>query len=596
MSATVDFMAGLADMDDAEIAALAYLSPAYHFASFVTIRDAGGNTIRPKPNILQLRMSEAYETLRDLGVKVRLIVVKPRRAGCSSFASHIVYHHGQRFACEGITISDVKGHSAELMGKVKDYTTVDLFPWGNRMTNDTAHSLAWDNGTKWTIDSAENPDAGVGGTRQLGHFSEVSKWPKTAQRNDKRTMAAVLPSLSGQGTVAIAESTPEGAMGWMYDTWCEAWTLDHYLEMFDKGFRPEEQWVKVFAAWFEFDENQRQTPVSEVERKHLEATLDNDERDGIEKWQWTWEQIAWRRDTIKSVCNGDPKVFQFYYPSDEISCWTASGAPRFDMGRLLDMEAIAKGIIPDTGYLVQQDSGYVTFHPVRDGSGEILIYEEPQEGFRYLVTGDPATGESQTVGEDPDASSVLLLRKGYFDSTREIWRPARVVARVRGGFRGDDDVMAGHMVRLSKFYGNALCVLEVNQGLQVLRCLLDAGAPLFKRRPESAKTREQQEQYGFKLTDREQRRMIIEGLAAAIRENEIDVPDLHVIGELKTFIVKPDGRAEAANGRHDDDVMALAMGWECLPSAGEYKIHKLKQKDPSDRKSWRSVSNVKRGW
>jgi hypothetical protein len=343
-----------------ELQALALRSPAVHFSCFVTIKDKNNAELMPTPNVMQLRMSEAYETLRTLGVKVRIIVVKPRRAGCSSFASHICYHHGQSTPVEGISISDIDLHSKEIMEKLSGYSKTDTFPWDNPQVKDIAHSLAWRNGTKWTVDSAQNKDAGIGGTRQVGHFSEVSKWPKTQTRNDKATMASVLPSLSGMDSVVIAESTPEGASGWMYDTWQEAVTLEQFLAMWEAGIRPENQWVKVFAAWWEFDDNAKATRCTEAEIARLRATLDEHERQEIALYQLTWEQIAWRRETIKSDCAGDPKKFTFYYPSDEFSCWTASGAPRFDIGTLLEMEATARGVAYDTGYLVTQDNGVVS--------------------------------------------------------------------------------------------------------------------------------------------------------------------------------------------------------------------------------------------
>lgn len=595
---TERFADSLTGKTDEEIEALAYLSPAVHFACFVTIRDKNNRPIQPVPNILQIRMSEAYETLSSMGVRVRIIVVKPRRAGCSTFASHILYHHSQRTPCEGLTISDIKDHSAELMDKIKEHHRGDSYPWGHRMMKDAAHSLAWDNGTKWTIDTAENPDAGVGGTRQLFHASEVSKWPQTLTKNDKKTMAAALPSFSGMDTVVIAESTPERAAGWHYSTWGDAVTLDEFIRMYDEGIRPEEVWVKVFAAWFEFDDNQRQNPVSDAEIVQIKRTLTERERNGIQKYGWTWEQVAWRRDIIASVCNGDPKIFDFYYPEDEVTCWLAGGSPRFDVGILAEMETRARAVIPDTGYLVTQDTGKVIFQHVRDGSGEIIIWEQPRDGLRYLGTLDPATDETQTIGADPDRHSVSIWRAGYHDTTHDRWMPAKKVARVKGPLYADGDIVAGHAVRLSRYFGNCIFVQEVNCGLDILRLMRDAGVPLYKRRALSHKTNQVVEQYGFKLNDQQERNAVIEGLAAAIRQEAIEVHCLHSLGEYKLFVIKPNGRAEAAPGAHDDDVMADAMAWECMPSATEFKEQRAKRVDPPDRgkNGWRQVNNVQRGW
>lgn len=232
-------IARLAEAGDEEMKAAAIRSPAIHFALFCRIADDNGDIICPVPNILQLRMNEAYEVMRELGVRVRIIVTKPRRAGCSSFVEHIGYHTAMSRPIEGITISDNKEHSAEAMAKLQRYAEFDSFPWGIRQVQDAEHSVAWSNGSKWTVDTAMNPDAGAGGTRQFGHFSETSKWPQTTNHSDEKTMTCVMPSLSGMSTTVFSESTPEGARGWQYRTWSEdSMTLDQFLGEWTNGFRP----------------------------------------------------------------------------------------------------------------------------------------------------------------------------------------------------------------------------------------------------------------------------------------------------------------------------------------------------------------------
>jgi hypothetical protein len=593
------FAASLEGCTDEELLSLAYVSPAVHFTTCVTIKDKNNQPLQnPVPNILQLRMSAAYETLLDLGVqKIRIIVVKPRQVGCSTFAQHIVYHFGQTQAVEGIVISDVKAHSAELLEKLKGYGKSDRFPWDHDM-DVVRNGVSWSNGTKWTVDSAENPDAGVGGTRNAGHFSEVAKWPQTEIKNATKTMSAVLPSIDGKPSVVFAESTPEGAFGWFYKTYSEAVTLEKMLAMVADGTAPEEQWVKVFAGWWEFEDYRQDRPVTGNELAMIQQTLTPREAEGIKRFGWDWEQIAWRRTTIAAKCNGSERIFDTYYPQDDVSCWAASGSPRFDMPVLLDLDAVAKGMIPDTGVLVEQPGGSMSFVRQIDGKGEIQVWETPMVGRRYVVVCDPATGESQTIGKDPDSTSIQVWRARFFDAALGRIMPARLVARVRSPFYGDDDIAAGHIVRLSNYYGRAIVGLEVNQGLQVLRLLKDAGVPLYKRVVEDAKTKSKVEQYGFKLTSDDQRRLVIEGLAAAIRSRELEVFCPKWIHEAKVFVVKPNGRAEAAQGEHDDDVMAAAMAWEIMPNATEFREHRAKNVDPRDRGQggWRQVNAVKRGW
>jgi hypothetical protein len=597
-------MARLADAPEEDILVAATVSPVIHFSMFCKIRDEDNAVISPRPNILQLRIAEAYETLKALGVRVRIIVTKPRRAGCSSFVEHIGYHEAMRRPIEGLTIADDKEGSKAAMAKLESYGKFDSFPWGVSIDQQSTTSLTWSNGNKWTVNTARNPDAGAGDTRQFGHMSETSKWPKTLTLNDARTMACAIPTFSGMDTTIISESTPEEAAGWQFDTWDgpSMW-LSEFMERWKAGYRPEEQWIKVFAAWYEFEKNCRQTPCTEPEIEEMKATLSTVEDEEIAKYGLTWEQVAWRRETLKNKCQGDEKTLAFYYPSDPVTCWLQSGTARFDLAKLADLKHRAETLQPDRGYLVRQaGGGSVVFQAQYDGSGVIEVFEHPKERMTYLVACDPATGKSQTKGADPDATSILVLRGKYYDLDLQRSIPAKVVARVRAPLFDDDDVVGGHIERLSAWYGGCIVALEVNQGLHILRVLKDAGVPLYKRIVESAKTKQTEEQYGFKLTDANQRRMVIDGLAAAMRNDELDIPCPHILGQMMKFVRKPNGRAEAAPGAHDDDVMALAMGWEIIPSATIYTRRSVRDVDPSDmakpgrKTGWRVVGNAKQGW
>jgi hypothetical protein len=589
MSLVERFAYTLANSTNEQLASMAMTSPAVHFASCVVIQNKENVEINPVPNILQLRMSEAYEVCQALGVPCRMIVCKPRQVGCSTFGSHIVYHHGMRNRTTGLTISDLARNSAKLMDKVRDYGRCDRFPWGHRMVKDTAAGLRWTNGTEWEIDSAENPKAGIGVTRQAFHASEVGKWPKTGVKNDKRVMSAVLPSLSKGASVVIAESTPDGAVGWMYETWTQAVTIERFLELKESGRDGGMVWIKVFAAWFEFEEHKRPVGASEIEM--IQRSMNDREQVGIERYGWTWEQIAWRRDQIRTECGGSEDTFDEYYPEDDQRCWAVSGRPRFNMSALMAMEARARGVQFESGLLTLQDNGSVAWAGRSDGLGEVRVWEGPREGYRYLVGCDPATGESQTTGKDPDRSSIQVWRQAYYDADTGIERRAKLVARVAGPFFGDGDVVAGHIVRLSRWYGGALVVPEVNMGLHVVEHLKESGVPLYRRIVPSARIGSTVEQIGFKLTDREQRRSIVEALATAIREDQLEVYCLDWIREAKAFITTNGGRDEARAGEHDDDILCGGMCWYALPSATEYRRSVRRKRKPRDWNSWKRVGD-----
>jgi hypothetical protein len=944
------FRENMRGKSDAELAEMALGSPAVHFASCVTIHNKDNEVTRPVPNILQLRMSEVYELCMALGVPCRMIVCKPRQVGCSTFASHICYHHGMRWRSAGITISDKSANSQKLMMKVRDYGVVDRFPWGIRQLKDTSMGLSWTNGTRWEVDSAENWKAGIGDTRQVFHSSETAKWPKTGVKNDKRVMAAVLPSISKGRSVVIAESTPEGANGWFYETWQEAVDVDEFLERRASGVDSGIVWIKVFAAWFEFVEHQRKEKVKEHERVEMERSITEREV-ALRERGISWEQLAWRRDMIRTECGGSEDIFDEYYPEDDVrclkhdtlvptargmlpislvqvgdklsngtvvavsktgyrpvhevetsrgfrlectydhrlklaggggfvravdsvgsvvelaapifseedyvhewvgpagvqcrlpitedwarfigyyegdgsfyknqlslvvgskdedmkpllldlwlrlfgtipqerkfkharchelraassdyaalfdalgltdtsgewrkrkvgvpefiwrcpkpvvreflrglfeadghvrsrgtavqffskhkrfcqdvlllllgfgvhgklrpvtaklkgkeypgwqiviykgyvgryfekigflsarkqaegngrfhvknngrksevlgmedevvryseqaeerevwdltmsnkpefcangimvhNCFAVSGRPAFDVEALMAMEKRARGISASTGHLVMQESGSVSWSPRSDGGGDIQVWEEPREGCRYLVACDPATGEDQTTGKNPDRTSIGVWRQGYFDPVTGIDHRTRLVARVRSPFFGAGDEVAGHIMRLSRWYGGAIVVIEVNMGIHVVDRCKEAGIPLYMRKVPSARIGSEVMQYGYKLRDPEQRRQAVDALRVAIREQALDIACMDWIHEAKMFVVAKNGREEARGGEHDDDILMSAMAWYSMTSATEYRRTVRKRKLPSDYHSWKRIGSASRGW
>ena len=589
------FAESLGGRSDLELGEMALGSPAVHFATCVTIHNKNNEVERPMPNILQLRMSEVYEVCMMLGVACRMVVCKPRQVGCSTFASHICYHHGMRWRSAGITISDKSANSQKLMLKVRDYGVVDRFPWGIRQLKDTSMGLSWTNGTRWEVDSAENWKAGIGDTRQVFHSSETAKWPKTGVKNDARVMAAVLPSISKGRSVVIAESTPEGANGWFYDTWQSSVTLDDFIERRESGEDEGIAWVKVFAAWYEFAEHRRKGDLSEREQVEMERSM-NAREVALRERGITWEQLAWRRDMIRLECGGSEDIFDEYYPEDDVRCFAVSGRPRFDVESLMAMEKRAMGIGFSTGHLVTQGNDIVVWSGRGDGGGDIMMWEEPREGCRYLLGCDPATGEDQTTGKNPDRTSILMWRQGYFDPVTGIEHRTKLVARVRPPFFGDGDEVAGHILRLSRYYGGATVVIEVNMGIHVVDRCKDAGVPLYMRKVPSARVGTEVMQYGWKLKDAEQRRQAVDALAVAVREGVLDIGCKEVIREMKMFVVGKNGREEARGGEHDDDVLCAAMSWASMASASEFRRVLRRRRKPVDWKDWKRVGSVGRGW
>ena len=69
------------------------------------------------------------------------------------------------------------------------------------------------------------------------------------------------------------------------------------------------------------------------------------------------------------------------------------------------------------------------------------------------------------------------------------------------------------------------------------------------------------EKYGFS-TNSATRPAMLQQLKEAIDNQLVTIYDKPTINEMFSFIVRPNGRAEAERGAHDDLVMSLAIAWQ----------------------------------
>ena len=362
---------------------LAGAAPSVHFETCAKIKDArtkaffrpDGKDSRPGVNVLQRRIQEAYEVLYAIGYEaIRIIVTKIRQCGGTTVSQHVIYHLCKRKNTDALVIADTVPRAKEVLQRFRDFDRHDKFPWCNPLTGQ-ATNMAWANGSTATITSAESRNPGIAAPRQAVLFSESCKYPRGGVVDDKDIVASVMPSLNDAGLV-IMESTPEGASGAHYDLWQKALDLDEFLKALQAGeHRPGNGWVKVFAAWFEFEENSY--PVTPKMRDDIQRTLTNRERNGIDKYGWTHEQIYWRRATIDAECGGSAELFDEYYPEDEVSC--IEGSIRVPTQR---------GLIPISEVIAGDVSNGQRVMATRDNGIKQTVVLTTHQGFRVVCTPD----------------------------------------------------------------------------------------------------------------------------------------------------------------------------------------------------------------
>ena len=225
----------------------------------------------------------------------------------------------------------------------------------------------------------------------------------------------------------------------------------------------------------------------------------------------TEEQIAWRRARWRNL----RELAKQEYAEDALACFLASGECVFDM------EAVERAAAIAGRALETQDNG------------RLRIWFPPSRGRQYVIGVDPAGG-----GSEGDYACAQVIERTL----------GLQCAELHGHFPPFE--LAQRVAALGALYERALIAVERNNhGYGVLAHLselqydnlyVQAGQPGW-------------------LTTAATRPAMIENLAMIVKEQ----PDLfhsdQLFAELKTFVRHGDGHAEAAEGSHDDCVMAMAI-------------------------------------
>lgn len=243
-----------------------------------------------------------------------------------------------------------------------------------------------------------------------------------------------------------------------------------------------------------------------------EETLSEEERSLMERHGLTLEQVGFRRGMKASF----RELARQEYAEEAEECFLASGACVFDS------EAIARrmGETPEAAAKRQ--------------GGALEIWYPPVAGRRYLVAVDTAGGGAEG---DFAAVEVVDVETGL--------QCAELKARL-GALE-----LAERSAALAAEYNRALLVVERNNHgagvLAYLECLCRY-EPLY----------EQEGQRGW-LTTSVSRPAMLGKLGAALSERPEIFASRRLLAECRSFVRHANGRAAAAEGEHDDCVMAMAL-------------------------------------
>lgn len=585
------------------------------------ISDKSKNLIKPQLNYMQARMTEIVRFCREHGVPCRIINLKPRQKGSSTFSVWLGYCLASNKPVSGMVIGGEHSQGANLLGMMRTYAQNDPF---SRSCTVNQRVARWDNGSTFHQSTARNFNAGRSGTYQFLLATEVARWSEEGVANAADVLSGILKTVPPvEDTVVILESTARGATGDFYERYQGALSFEDFKSAVEAGKLPENSYIKLFTAWFEFADSA--IKLTDAQRGEIMDTLDASqeyfgEKELMDRFMTTapdgtqrlgsvvegvdvWEQLAWRRWAIREECKRDAEAFEEDYPSDEDSAFRKSGRLRFNKTglRILNDESIRW--IPKFGILTPANESSAAFVATdNEADAYVWMYEEAREQMRYIIGVDVATGASQTSGADPDNHGVLVVRAGYWDDSGR-WHRSRVVARLGQMVRGkqeccwDIDVLAEHVILLARLYGNCKIVPEVNgPGLSFIEAIKNNNLQIYQRRLFNRKEDRLMDMLGWETTAKS-RSLLVETLARAIRNWDVDGEGVEVFcpwvrAELGNFVVASSGKAEAAQGKHDDQVMALGLALVALDQATVYRLERRRRQLPDDLRGMFAVERA----
>ena len=486
----------------------------------IITKDAQQGFIPFSFNECQKRITEALDKqIRETG-KVRAIILKARQQGISTYCAGRVFwktyfqQHSRSvvMAHDSATSDALFTMSKNLIRNMKgDLTPKELTSNAKEIKILSPSYADRDAIGSYRLYTAGSPEAGRGTTPTIAHLSEVAFW-----QHDEKILAGLFQGISqAAGTEVILESTANGAQGEFYRLWKGA-------------VAGENEYLPIFLPWFITPEYRREAPEG--------MQLDIEEEVLQEKYNLDNDQLYWRR---LKIAEGGKLKFQQEYPASADEAFIVSGSNVFNVEKLDSL--VPKSILRKAEW----DPSSKMMDEHREGN--LLIYDYPQWEEPYIIGADVALG----VGQDYSACIVM-------NNKHEI-------AAVYRNNRIDPSYWGELLFYLGRYYNNAFLAVESNSmGIATLQKLEQMGyVNLYRQTKVANVSNEEGERLGFRTTTLT-KPAIIGNLKHLIENEDIMIPDVQVIQELKDYISTDTGKTEAAPGCHDDTVIALAICAEVL--------------------------------
>lgn len=561
-------------------------------ASFVTIKrkqDAStahlGSEMKFVLNRPQRKTLEVIEEMRLNEKPIRMIILKARQWGGSTlvqmymawlqlvhrpglYSAIVAHQSSSAMNIRSMYSRMLKKYPPSLIG-LEPTPNLQLTPYGGSRTDVTiTQNKTQARDIVISIGSMQSPESVRGADIALAHFSEVGLWRQTEGKTPEDVIQAISSSiLEVPLTMDVMESTAKGENNLFHHEWLDA-----------KAKRSKR--VPVFVPWYEIalytmpfksEEEKREFAYKLYVDREQTSHRSVREESGVYLYGlWmkgaTLEAIHWYIDKRRTYRSHDAMASE--YPSDDDEAFAHSGQNVFDRDKVKLLEqtcCLPKHVGEVRGKVPGGADALKDLRFVEDKTGCLKIWEMPDTSFkakdRYIVATDVG-GRSERA----DYSVILVLDRWW----RTEGEGDVVVAEWHGHIR--HDILAWKMAQIAAFYNNALLVVESNtfesrdmdtEGEHSAFILEQIGRTyknMYARQSTPDKIKKsRRKMWGFQ-TNVHTKALIIDNLITMIDDRLYTEREIEALNEYRTYQRTEKGTLEAAEGYHDDRLMARAIG------------------------------------
>lgn len=388
--------------------------------------------------------------------------------------------------------------------------------------------------------------SGRSGTYHYVHISEFAKmclmFPKRADEVETGTF----PAVPFDGFIFI-ESTAEGMGGRFYEMFNEGWLKRDKIT-------PQTSQVQFLPHFYNWQ-------YDDMEMKKIYEPIPTDQMDECEiDWaeyqreynltdiEITYYYMKWLQFGGKSGTDAVKKLKQ-EYPTTPEEAFLSTGQTYFSTAKVAS--CLNNAVPGMKGELVPDENGEYGFQ--QTSMGRLEVFKLPEKGTRYIIGGDTAEGLAHG---DAQVLYVINHKTEECDALYKSQVPP--------------DELATDAYHIGKFYNWALMGIESNKdGLWVNDALEKLGyTNLYYRKVFDDITQKMTKYFGWKTTSNT-RPFALASLKAIFIRKMSGFPAA-LLNEMFTFVRNAKGKPEAMDKKHDDVIMAAAIGYAILQEQEKY--------------------------